>query len=198
MTVTRFAPSPTGYIHIGNLRAIAQLKVCGELDPSAAPMAQTYREGIICEVYREKVLAGEKEPLIFGEPEEWIALMIEALKLQAAGNFEQAEAVRAKAFDAAPSVSGELNGEPFEWIADAERKLLVDDVTTSLGGVVDEEPIRFMSNHPDAYRQLADEDNLRAIEAIEARLNRGGRPYVPEDRIADISSQFTSRDAFLS
>lgn len=33
-------------------RAITQLKVCAELDPSALSMAQTYREGIICEVYR--------------------------------------------------------------------------------------------------------------------------------------------------
>jgi type VI secretion system protein ImpE len=37
-------------------------------------MAQTYREGIICEVFREKVFSGEKDPLIFGEPVEWLAL----------------------------------------------------------------------------------------------------------------------------
>jgi len=104
-------------------RAVAQLKVCGEMDPAAVPMAQTYREGIICEVYRQKVFAGEKDPLIFGEPEEWIALMVEAMKAQAAGNVDQAIQTRARAFEAAPSVSGELNGEPFEWIADADMRL---------------------------------------------------------------------------
>lgn len=104
-------------------RAIQQLKVSAEMDPLAVPMAQTYREGIICEVYREKVFKGEKEPLIFGEPQEWIALMIEALKANAAGNAEVAAETRARAFDAAPAVSGKIDGQAFEWIADADMRL---------------------------------------------------------------------------
>ncbi len=104
-------------------RAITQLKLCAEMDSQAVPMAQTYREGIICEVYREKVFAGEKEPLVFGEPQEWIALMIEALKALAAGKVDQAADLRTRAFEAAPPVSGTLNGEAFEWIADADMRL---------------------------------------------------------------------------
>ena len=104
-------------------RAIAQLKVSAELDKSAESMAQTYREGIICEVYREKVFAGEKEPLIFGEPQEWCALMIEALKAGAQGKADQAAEIRARAFEAAPAVSGQIDGQPFEWIADADMRL---------------------------------------------------------------------------
>ncbi len=104
-------------------RAVAQLKVSAEMDKEAEPMAQTYREGIICEVYREKVFAGEKDPLLFGEPQEWMALIAEALKAQAAGKVEQAAEIRAKAFEAAPAVSGEINGERFEWIADADMRL---------------------------------------------------------------------------
>jgi type VI secretion system protein ImpE len=104
-------------------RGIAQLKVSAELDGSATPMAQTYREGIICEVYREKVFAGEKDPLIFGEPQEWIALLAEALKANAAGRHEEAAAIRARAFDAAPATSGSIDGQAFEWIADADMRL---------------------------------------------------------------------------
>ncbi|QHQ36551.1 type VI secretion system accessory protein TagJ [Algicella marina] len=104
-------------------RAVAQLKVSAELDALAIPMAQTYREGIICEVYREKVFAGEKEPLIFGEPQEWVALLIEALKTLAAGKTETVAELRDKAFEAAPIVSGTLNGQPFEWLADADTRL---------------------------------------------------------------------------
>ena len=104
-------------------RAITQLKLCAELDAEALAMAQTYREAIICEVYREKVFAGEKEPLIFGDPEEWVALLIEAVKQLAAGRAEEAAKLRAQAFDAAPAVAGELNGETFEWIADADMRL---------------------------------------------------------------------------
>jgi len=104
-------------------RAITQLKVSAELDKLAIPMAQTYREGIICEVYREKVFVGEKDPLIFGEPQEWTALILEALKVQGQGDAAQAAKIRARAFDAAPAVSGKINGDAFAWIADADMRL---------------------------------------------------------------------------
>lgn len=104
-------------------RAVAQLKVAAELDETATAMAQTYREGIVCEVYREKVFSGEKEPLIFGEPQEWVALMVEALKAQAVGKAQEAADIRARAFDDAPVVSGQIDGEAFEWIADADMRL---------------------------------------------------------------------------
>lgn len=104
-------------------RAIRQLKVAAELDALAVPMAQTYREGIICEVYREKVFAGQKVPLIFGEPAEWVALMIEALAAGAAGRHAAAADLRARAFDVAPAAAGTLNGQPFDWVADADMRL---------------------------------------------------------------------------
>jgi type VI secretion system protein ImpE len=104
-------------------RAVTQLKVSAELDPLALMMAQTYREGIICEVYREKVFAGEKVPLIFGEPEDWMAPLLEALKMHAQGNVTQAEELRTKAFELAPTMSGEINGTSFEWISDADMRL---------------------------------------------------------------------------
>lgn len=104
-------------------RAITQLKVCGEMDPLALPMAQTYREAIICEVYREKVFAGEKDPLVFGEPQDWIAPLMESVKLLAQGKASEAAQLRDKAFEGAPATPGMLNGEPFEWIADADMRL---------------------------------------------------------------------------
>ena len=105
-------------------RAVTQLKVSAELDPLAVPMAQTYREAIICELYREKVFAGEKEPLIFGEPEEWLALLVEAVKHLAEGRAEsRPPSCALRAFEAAPAVSGKINGKPFAWIADADMRL---------------------------------------------------------------------------
>lgn len=104
-------------------RAIAQLKISAEMDESATMMAQTYREAIICEVYREKVFAGDKDPLILGEPEPWLAHLIEAQKLLAAGQVEQAATLRGQAFEAAPTTSGTLNGVSFEWVADADMRL---------------------------------------------------------------------------
>ena len=103
-------------------RAIRQLKVCGELDPGALQMAQAYREAIICEVYREKVFAGDKAPLVFGEPQEWLAWLIEAQKMLAKGEVAAAAELRARAFDAAPATTGDMDGIPFDWIADADMR----------------------------------------------------------------------------
>lgn len=104
-------------------RALTQLKVCGEMDPAALPMVQTYREAIACEVYREKVFAGELQPLVFGKPSRWVALMLEGVKSLAAGQSAAAADLRAEAFEEAPATSGELNGEAFEWISDADTRL---------------------------------------------------------------------------
>lgn len=104
-------------------RAIRQLKICGEKDPSALPMAQTYREAIICEVYREKVFAGEKSPLVMGQPQDWLAQVIESSRLLAKGEAQAAADLRAGAFEAAPGSRGVADGVPFEWIADADMRL---------------------------------------------------------------------------
>ena len=104
-------------------RAVTQLKVCGELDKTALAMCQTYREAIISEVYREKVFAGEKAPLVFGQPQEWLALLIEALKPQAAGKAAEAAELRQRAFEAAETQPGTLNGVPFDWVGDADMRL---------------------------------------------------------------------------
>ena len=104
-------------------RAIAQLKLCAKLDPSALPMAQTYREAIICEVFREKVFKGEKDALIFGEPQDWLALLAQALRALAKGDTAHAAQLREEAFEKAPAASGEIDGQDFEWIADADMRL---------------------------------------------------------------------------
>jgi type VI secretion system protein ImpE len=104
-------------------RALTQLAVAGDLDAKALPMVQTYREAIQCESLRAQAFAGKTTPLIFGEPEEWIALLLEALKVGAGGNHEAASDLRDRAFEAAPTTSGRLDGKPFEWIADADMRL---------------------------------------------------------------------------
>src|SRR5690606_714206 len=81
-----------------------------------------------------------------------------------------------------------------EWIADNERKGLVRDITRELGGVLDPEPIRFMSTHVEAYRQLSDPANLEAIRRIEEELSERPRYYIPEDRIAEVAPLIRNGD----
>lgn len=103
-------------------RAIGQLNVVGDLDDSALAMVQTYRDALNCELLRDEVFAGNRSPLIFGEPAQWIAELVEAFKLAAEGQYEQSQQLRKKAFDAAPATTGEINGEAFNWIADADSR----------------------------------------------------------------------------
>jgi type VI secretion system protein ImpE len=104
-------------------RALTQLKVAGDLDPATLPMVQTYREAIGCETLRRDVFAGNRAPLVMGEPQRWIALALEALRASAAGNHRQAAELRDEAFEGAPVVAGKIDGAPFEWIADADMRL---------------------------------------------------------------------------
>jgi type VI secretion system protein ImpE len=100
-----------------------QLKVCGELDASTLAMVNTYGVALSCEAARQAVFAGKAAPHVFGAPTPWVALLAQALQLQAEGRSAQAAAARAQAFDEAPASSGTLDGERFEWLADADSRL---------------------------------------------------------------------------
>lgn len=104
-------------------RALNQLAVLGEMDAATLPMAQTYREALHCEALRAEVFAGRRSPLIFGDPQPWTALLLEALRLDAGGHHPQAREVRAQAFEAAPATAGMVDDQPFAWIADADPRL---------------------------------------------------------------------------
>jgi len=104
-------------------RALNQLEVAATLDPAALAMAQTYREALRCEVLRAQVFEGRKSPLVFGEPETWLALLIESMLVTGRGQATQGDTLRAQAFEQAPGSPGTLNGTPFEWIADADMRL---------------------------------------------------------------------------
>lgn len=113
-------------------RAINQLEVTSELDAENQLMAQVYRAVMLCEKFREEVWLGKRAPLILGEPEEWLGMMVQAVTMDGQGKHEAASELRAKAFEAAPVTSGTIEVGPaeegatphaFEWIADADEAL---------------------------------------------------------------------------
>jgi type VI secretion system protein ImpE len=104
-------------------RALTQLNTAGELDPGTLLMVQAYREVLQAEALRASVFRGERAPLVFGEPEHWLGLLLHSAQLAAEGKYDQADAIRDEAFETAPTTSGTINGEPFEWIADADTRL---------------------------------------------------------------------------
>jgi type VI secretion system protein ImpE len=69
------------------------------------------------------VFAGKHSPLIFGDPQQWLALLIEALRLDADSHFAEALSLRNEALQLAPAIAGSIDGENFEWLADADNRL---------------------------------------------------------------------------
>ena len=70
----------------------------------------------------------KRTPLLFGKPSEWMALLLQSLRLTAEEKFEEAATLRDKAFEAAPTTAGtltagDLPAQPFTWIADADSRL---------------------------------------------------------------------------
>jgi type VI secretion system protein ImpE len=111
-------------------RALTQLDVAGELSPGALGTVQVYRQALRSEALRSEVFAGKRSPVVLGEPEEWLALLIEALRVCADGRHGEAHELRSTALEKAASTSGRLRaGEAdaapvaFEWIADADPRL---------------------------------------------------------------------------
>ncbi len=86
-----------------------------------------------------------------------------------------------------------------EWLADNEAKGLVRITTGALDPAVDPEPVRFMSEHPGSYWQLADPDVREEIAVMEARLGEEPtRQYVPQDRIADVADRIRDGDVIAA
>ena len=104
-------------------KAVTQLEVISNLTAETMLLAQIFRPVIACELLRREVFAGKRTPIIFGEPMEWMGSLIQASELVARREFSAAAESRGKAFEAAPASAGKINGEPFEWIADADSRL---------------------------------------------------------------------------
>jgi len=104
-------------------RALNQLEIAATLDAGTLAMAQTYREAVRCEALRARVFEGGTAPMVFGEPEQWLAYLIEAMLLTGRGRTDDAGAMRAKAFEEAPESGGTVDDRAFAWIADADMRL---------------------------------------------------------------------------
>jgi type VI secretion system protein ImpE len=104
-------------------RALNQLSVAAGLDATALAMAQAYGDAVRCEAIRTDVFEGRKSPMIFGQPDQWLALLIESMLVTGRGEPERAQQLRERAFEEAPATSGTIDGRPFAWIADADSRI---------------------------------------------------------------------------
>jgi len=103
-------------------RAANQLKVAGELAEQNALIVSAYSVALNGERERDAVIAGFVEPNVIGKPALWHAQLAQSLAALSRGDVAQAVALRTDAFDAAETVAGTIDGEPFTWIADADPR----------------------------------------------------------------------------
>lgn len=101
-------------------RAKGQLEVLESLGDENRTWLNLLGAGFMGEALRREVFLGRITPLVLGEPADWIARLIQALKPGDAA--VQAE-LRASAFEAAPEARAKVNGEEVPWIADADSRL---------------------------------------------------------------------------
>jgi type VI secretion system protein ImpE len=104
-------------------RALVQLQVIGEMQASALPMVYACQGAIGAERVRKAVFAGSQSPLLFGEPQSWAALLVQAMSEDAAGRHTGAVRLRSEAFQAAAETPGRVEKQPFAWIADSDPRL---------------------------------------------------------------------------
>ncbi len=71
-----------------------------------------------------------------------------------------------------------------EWIANNEKKGLLKDITSEIGGKEITKPINFMSTHRDLYPFLSDDTNFEKVKSSENYLNNQPICILAQDEIA--------------
>lgn len=113
-------------------RAAKQGQLINHRDLERDAVSSEYQRLVEAEKLRRKVLAGEAQPLSYGEAPPSFAPRLEALRLIRDGKRGEAAALLAKQPD--EPVKGTLNGQPFEMLRDGDDVLApILEVMTARG-----------------------------------------------------------------
>ena len=104
-------------------RAHTQLNVVADMDAKTAAMREMVGHALRCELMRAQVFAGQRTPMVFGQPDPWLAMLIESLLQAGRGQADLSHDLAARAFEAAPATPGRIGEQGFEWFADADSRL---------------------------------------------------------------------------
>jgi type VI secretion system protein ImpE len=103
-------------------KALKQLETLVQLSSEAQMLGAAYNQVIAAEKMREAVFAGELDLLVLIGDGGWAQGVAQGISLIAKGEVEAGLAARDAAFDQAPEMPGEIDGEAFEWLADADGR----------------------------------------------------------------------------
>ena len=102
-------------------KAQTQLSALAQLSPEAQMLSVVYGQAIAAERERMAVFAGTAHARQH-VGSDWMAGMIEAIRLEAGGGGDDVTAVREAALDGAPDTPGMLDGVAFDWIANGDGR----------------------------------------------------------------------------
>jgi type VI secretion system protein ImpE len=102
-------------------RAQRQLQTLESLGAINPLFSKVFTGLIQAERFRAEVFAGQRAPLLLGEPPKWVASLVEALKHPA--NSTAAASLRAQALAEAEPTGGRCNDETFAWVMDGDARL---------------------------------------------------------------------------
>ena len=102
-------------------KARKQLLTLASLTPDAQMLAVAYGQAIDAEAQRAEIFAG-RQPMTQLIASDWAQGVADAITFYAAGRIAEGDEARGAAFESAPDTPGELDGTPFDWIADADGR----------------------------------------------------------------------------
>jgi len=102
-------------------KAEQQLRTLATTEPKAMMLGSVYKQALAAMRLRARVMAGEVRATSLVGSEPWVEGLLDTL--QAFGRGDADASVRSEAALAeAPATSGAMDGQPFEWIADADQR----------------------------------------------------------------------------
>ena len=81
-----------------------------------------------------------------------------------------------------------------DWIDDNEKKGVLTNISTEIGGRVYEKKLGFMSSHPSSYKQLSDTSVLEKIRDRESAINARRHYYCPKEQLSAVEKKIEAGD----
>lgn len=104
-------------------KAKVQVDTAARMNRTFQSAATWFGPALASEALRDDIFRGQRTPLIFGEPQEWVSWMVGALKAESAGEHAQARILRRRTLEAIPEIPAKINDQNVEWIIDADPRL---------------------------------------------------------------------------
>lgn len=81
-----------------------------------------------------------------------------------------------------------------EWIIQAERNNILQDITSKIGGLKQKKNLNFMTSNRELYPNLKDENSYLAIKDYQKQINEFDFYYIPKWKIEKVENQIQDGD----